>query len=251
MEMRKRFTRCALMFLLAIALTIGFANSSALAQKLYLSDYKDNSVKVVDLDLSNNSGEVKTLVASGSGDLDGPLGILFNGNSLLVANQNMFLNLAGEILSFDGTTGAFQGALVSSSDKDTPWLPRGIILGDNLNPNSPFLYVANLTTSQGKSTGTLSTYNVNGNFLGNLQAKGFPNNQFHPRGVVFGPDGRLYVSTRTLKKDGLGGWVLRFNPDGSFLDVFIADAGGLGHLNRPEGLVFGPDGQSLYHQFSR
>src|SRR5207245_1735424 len=36
-----------------------------------------------------------------------------------------------------------------------------------------------------------------------------------------------------------------FNPDGSFDRVFIADEGGVGHLNRPGGLVFGPDG-NLY-----
>ncbi len=42
-----------------------------------------------------------------------------------------------------------------------------------------------------------------------------------------------------------GGHVLRFNPDGSFKNVFISDNGGVGNLNRPEGLVFDPDG-NLY-----
>ena len=39
--------------------------------------------------------------------------------------------------------------------------------------------------------------------------------------------------------------MLRFNADGSFHDVFINDTGGLGKLNSPEGLVFGPD-KNLY-----
>jgi WD40 repeat protein len=38
---------------------------------------------------------------------------------------------------------------------------------------------------------------------------------------------------------------LRFNADGSFSDVLLEDAGGFGQLNRPEGVVFGPDG-NLY-----
>jgi hypothetical protein len=41
--------------------------------------------------------------------------------------------------------------------------------------------------------------------------------------------------------------VLRFDPDTvAFRDVFIADSGGAGHLNRPEGLVFDPEGSKLY-----
>ena len=42
--------------------------------------------------------------------------------------------------------------------------------------------------------------------------------------------------------------MLRFNADGAFADVFINDendAGAFGHLNRPDGIVFGPDG-NLY-----
>ena len=39
--------------------------------------------------------------------------------------------------------------------------------------------------------------------------------------------------------------MLRFNDDGTFSDVVLDDAGGFGQLNRPEGVVFGPDG-NLY-----
>ncbi len=44
---------------------------------------------------------------------------------------------------------------------------------------------------------------------------------------------------------GIGGQVLRFYQNGGFKDVFVNDAGGVGRLNRPQGLVFGPDG-NLY-----
>ena len=40
---------------------------------------------------------------------------------------------------------------------------------------------------------------------------------------------------------------MRFDPNTLlFVDVFINDLGGVGKLNRPEGLVFGPDAKKLY-----
>jgi hypothetical protein len=65
--------------------------------------------------------------------------------------------------------------------------------------------------------------------------------------LVIGPDGKLYVANRpgtTLDGHSLGGDVLRFDPlTGEFIDVFIHDTGGVGHLNGPEGICFGPDGK--------
>jgi DNA-binding beta-propeller fold protein YncE len=205
---------------------------------LYIGDATDNTVKRFD---ANAGNFIDNFVNSGSGGLDGPRGILFDGNgNLLVSNQNVNLNIAGDILQYNGTTGVFQEALVPHTDKNAPFVPRGIIL------NGFKLYVADLTSAEGKSTGRVRSYDVtNGNFLGDLDSNAFPNIDFHPRGIVFGPDGNLYVSVRDLKKDGLGGHVLRFKSDGSFDKVFIADEGGIGQLNRPEGLVFGPDG-NLY-----
>jgi hypothetical protein len=206
---------------------------------LYIGDVNDNTVKSFD---ANSGNFIVTFVSSGSGGLNGPRGILFDGNgNLLVSNQNVNLtNIAGDILRYNGITGAFQGALVPDTDKNSPFAPRGIIL------NGFKLYVADLVSSSGLSTGRIRTYNVtNGNFLGDLNTTSLQNIDFHPRGIVFGPDSNLYVSVRDLKKDGLGGHVVRFKPDGSFDKVFIADDGGIGKLNRPEGLTFGPDG-NLY-----
>ena len=75
-------------------------------------------------------------------------------------------------------------------------------------------------------------------------------NKFFPRGIVF-RDGLIYVSNcpnfTNKTGPGNGGQVLRFDPSTfEFKDIFIDDIrGGVGHLNRPEGLVFGPDG-NLY-----
>jgi hypothetical protein len=64
-----------------------------------------------------------------------------------------------------------------------------------------------------------------------------------PRGVVIGPDGNLYVAVRNFSP--LSGEVMRFNPaTGAFLGDFV-DSNPTNDLNRPEGLVFGPDG-NLY-----
>ena len=46
--------------------------------------------------------------------------------------------------------------------------------------------------------------------------------------------------------------MLRFEPDGSFVDTFIRDentTGDPGHLNRPDGLVFSPDGYLFVTSF--
>jgi glucose/arabinose dehydrogenase len=76
---------------------------------------------------------------------------------------------------------------------------------------------------------------------------------FHPRAVVIGPDGLLYVSTRGFVT-GLEAYVLRFNPlSGKFIDVFTsfkpAASDCSKHLHRPEGLVFGPNGKLYITSF--
>jgi hypothetical protein len=203
---------------------------------LYIGDASDNTVKRF---YANSGNFTDNFVTNGSGGLHGPRGLLFDGNgNLLVSNQNVNLPITGEILRYNGTTGAFQGALIPNTSKNAPFAPRGIVL------NGFNLYIADLL-GPNLQHGNVKTYDVNnGNFLGDLN--GFPNTDFYPNAVVFGPDGNLYVSVRNIPSS-LGGRVFRFKPDGSFDKIFIADKGGIGnlHLNSPGGLVFGPDG-NLY-----
>jgi hypothetical protein len=67
---------------------------------------------------------------------------------------------------------------------------------------------------------------------------GTPGEISPPTGLVFGPDGNLYVSNSATNQ------VLRYNgTTGAFLDAFVP--AGSGGLLGPYGLVFGPDG-NLY-----
>lgn len=71
---------------------------------------------------------------------------------------------------------------------------------------------------------------VPGEFLGTLDASGGIDG---PLGLTRGPDGRVYVASELTDS------VLRFEPAGAFVDVFVA-AGSEG-LTEPASLVFGPD----------
>jgi hypothetical protein len=108
-------------------------------------------------------------------------------------------------------------------------------------------------TRKGDAPGRVLAFTKSGEFLAELRPDPLllPLDKFHPRGVVIGPDGLLYVSNFPDPiNTPLGGHVLRFNPEtGKFVDVFITDEGGKGQLNRPEGVVFGPDGRLYITSF--
>ncbi|MDN3018910.1 hypothetical protein PH210_22310 [Paenibacillus sp. BSR1-1] len=209
---------------------------------LYIGDGFDNTVKTFDAETGRFLGR---FVVSGSNDdeLHGPRGVIFDHNdNLLVTNQNVEQTDNGNVLKYEGQTGAFLGQLVRSNAPGAPFAPRGIVLSKN-----NILYVADIFSDPVTGQGEVRTYNgKTGEFLGNLDHSGFKE-PFNPRGVVFGPDGLLYVSVVDLSEfpNGLKGWVLRFNPKKKkFLDVFIK-SDEINNLHRPEGLVFGPDG-NLY-----
>ena len=189
------------------------------------------------------------------GVLHGPRGILhLSNNRFLVANQNVGLPVSGEIDQFN-VVGKSLGALVPSSDPDAPFAPRGIILG----PDERTLYVAdigNVADPVNGNVGAVKKYDVHsGKFLGNLNFDNWvaSNGQFHPRGLVFGPDGRLYVSLVGVvggSIDPLPGWILSYDLKSGTVTLVASynqtDCGK--NLHRPEGLTFGPDGEALRHE---
>lgn len=250
-------------WLVLLVFIMGILAGPSLADSLYVGDQQDNTIKRFDAATGEFQG---AFVKKGNSPLKGPRGLVFNPDGdLLVSNQNSGANKSGEILLHSGTSGAFLGALIPHNSPNAPFAPRGIIVVDDEHlrdlPVDEVLFVAD-TSSVGKGNppGKLLAYTGVGVFLGDLTPdpmREFPGalstNEFHPRGVVLGPDGLLYVSVTDDLDPGsanvnlLAGWVLRFDPsdNGSFVDVFASytDRDCAAQLHRPEGLVFGPDGK--------
>jgi DNA-binding beta-propeller fold protein YncE len=215
---------------------------------LYVGDGSDNTVKQFD---AATGAFLGNFVSPGSGGLNGPRGLIFSSPSqLLAVNQNVNTVINGEILRYNGVTGVSLGALVPSTDPNAPFAPRGMVLKGNV------LYVASLLggPSSNFPPGSISRYDATtGKFLGNLA----PNStfftgtgEFHPRGVVFGPDDKLYISNFTNLPNPIGGDILSFDPrTGAFSDFIAGNA--MNDLNRPEGIAFGPDGNLYVTSFQK
>ena len=87
---------------------------SASQDILYVGDAADNSVKEFN---ASTGAYLGTLVAPGSGGLDGPRGLIFrNPGNLLVANQNVDQNFSGEIDDYNGQTGNPHSPVVAPAD---------------------------------------------------------------------------------------------------------------------------------------
>jgi glucose/arabinose dehydrogenase len=225
------------------------------SDSLYVGDAGDNTIKRFDAQSGAYQG---TFVKKGHSPLKGPMGMLVDENGdLLISNQNTGTNKHGEILKHSGLTGEALPSIIDHNDEDAPFAPRGIVLRDDV------LFVADLAGKGNDGpSGRLLAYSLGGELLSDLTPDAnteFPgaasSDEFHPRSIVVGPDGALYVSvihdidpksTSFTPANTLAGWILRFSPvDGSFLGIFASDegAGCAAHLHRPEGLAFGPDGR--------
>jgi hypothetical protein len=231
------------------------AETPSTADSLYIGDETDlrvsvpSTVKRFDAQTGRCQG---AFVTTGSGGLQGPRGLVFdNAGPLLVVNQNANLpDVNGAVLRYDGTTGAFLNAVVPVTDATALLQPRAMALWDHQT-----LFVTDLgLVPPDNAPGRLLEYMKDGTFVADRtpDSTDFPREQFFPRGLVIGPDGLLYVANATnLANTPLGGDILRFDPEtGHFVDRFITSTGGstcdcVNELNRPEGLVFGPDG-NLY-----
>jgi uncharacterized delta-60 repeat protein len=216
--------------------------AAAAGDSLYIGDGNDNTVKRFDAATGAYEG---TFVASGSGGLLGPRGLIFGEqHNLLVANQNVgTVGIGGEVLRYNGQTGAFIKKVVPDTDTHNPYDPRGMVRGPH---HSLFIGdLGDLGNLDGTGRpGRLAQFDEKtGAWIRDLSPTVPFTTDNGPRGVVIGPDGLLYVAVRNYLPGG--GEIMRFNPaTGAFLGDFV-DSNPTNDLNRPEGLVFGPDG-NLY-----
>ncbi len=109
--------------------------------------------------------------------------------------------------------------------------PRQLIFGPDGN-----LYVGDLTFGPNGQEGRIMKFDgTTGATLLEIGGPSGSTSLAYPRGLDFGPDGNLYVSSSS------SGEVLRFDPNtGALIDTFVP--AGTGGLTAPTGLVFGPDG---------
>ncbi len=137
---------------------------------------------------------INAFVPSGSGGLSKPWDLTFgpDGNLYVSSDGN------NEVLSYNGTTGAFLNVVASGLST-----PGGLTFG----PDGS-LYIAN--------QGTNEVLRYNGGVLSSFVTAG-SGGLSQPRKVVFGPDGNLYVASQGT------GQVLRYNGQtGAFIDVFAS-----------------------------
>jgi len=154
---------------------------------------------------------------------------------LLVADSSRDM-----VLRYDGQTGAFVDQFVSrhSGGMNQPY---GVLFGPDGNGDGHAdLYVsAGLFIGTGQTKGVFRYDGLSGAFLdvftrgGDLQSV---------RGIVFGPDGDLFVADMKLS-DPREGRVARFDgATGEYLGDFVPYVSG--GLRIPHGVVFGPSGRN-------
>jgi outer membrane protein assembly factor BamB len=215
---------------------------------LYVGDEDNDQLQAFDA----ATGDFKETLAPATAGILGPRGLISVMNNLLLANQNELQPIRGELLLFSDDNGALLTKVVPASNPNAPNAPSGVILWNNR------LFVGDVVGDPadltGATPGSLREYTRGGKFIAAFQPPaellppGLDPAFFHPRGVVVGPDGLLYVSTAPNLR-GADGGVWRFDPKtGTFIDLFIKNVDGAGldctkNLNRPEGLTFGPDGR--------
>jgi sugar lactone lactonase YvrE len=259
---------CTLLVILSAA---GGVNAYAAdADVLAITDIGDSKLKLFDA----RTGILLTPpdVTTGDRGLHGPTGVIWDAlrNEWIVSNQNVDRPYQGEILRYDAQ-GSPVGVLVSRDDPEGPLGPQGILLVTK-NNGERILFIADqgdINTEGVDVPGKLLAYRINGtsaefieDLNPNLKTPGSTGAQFHPRGLVVGPDGYLYVTLRNVELvnkvviPSCGGSIVRFDPGTlTFKDIFLSNpvtcSDNINDLHRPEGLAFSPQGDLYVTSFRK
>jgi hypothetical protein len=94
------------------------------ADVLYIGDDGDNTIKRFD----PHTGALDVSQGPGISGLAGPRGLVVDGGLLLVVNQNVNLDISGEVLRYSAATLQFQDRLIPSTDNHAPFDPDGLVL---------------------------------------------------------------------------------------------------------------------------
>jgi outer membrane protein assembly factor BamB len=206
---------------------------------LYVGDGHSNTIKRFEA----IGGTLVSEYLESSTSLQGPRGMIVRENQLRFVNQNVDTQFNGEVRVLDRRTGAELPAIVKSMQVQAPVAPRGLVQKDNV------LFVAD---AEGP-TPRVAKYDAStGSYLGQLDTSGFAGT-FQPRGLVFGPDGALYVTgfdAETFDTIDPAGYIFRFDLMNNSFRVIAANngdkqvqVGEQSDLHNPEGIVFGSDGR--------
>ncbi len=166
-----------------------------LPSPLLVGNTRGNNVVSID---RQTGAYLKDFIPAGSGGLTDPDDLTFGPDGNLYVSSGS--NTGGQILRYDGKTGAFLGIFAQSASLKRPY-------GNAFGPDGN-LYVASFRSDEilkfdGKTGAFISVF-----ASGNGTAAGLLNG---PNDLLFGPDGKLYVTTQGSVADKLGGISYKFD----------------------------------------
>jgi sugar lactone lactonase YvrE len=220
----------------SIALLSACGSNDDAASPLLIGNTKGDNVVVVD---RQTGAYVKDFIAPGAGGLTNPDDLTYGPDGNLYVSSGT--NTGGQILRYNGSTGAFIDIFAQGNDMKRPY-------GNAFGPDGN-LYVASFRSDQIlKFNGTTGAF-ISVFAKGNGTAAGLLNG---PNDLLFGPNGKLYVTTQGSVADGLGGISYKFNSEVLRYDVATGvgevfaqqpapTPNGAGYISLL-GIAFGPDG---------
>lgn len=186
----------AIATILSVTLTgCGGGDDPVLPSPLLVGNTRGNNVVSID---RQTGAYLKDFIPAGSGGLTDPDDLTFGPDGNLYVSSGS--NTGGQILRYDGKTGAFLGIFAQSASLKRPY-------GNAFGPDGN-LYVASFRSDEilkfdGKTGAFISVF-----ASGNGTAAGLLNG---PNDLLFGPDGKLYVTTQGSVADKLGGISYKFD----------------------------------------